>query len=149
MKFRRNLKEEKLFRIVGVAALLLLAYFLISYIASRNNSFRLFSPLLLVPPLDFALVYYFKHSYVEFQKEKILLISTWTPNVEISIVDIETIMIPSEKALKRDNAIIFKRKDIANIISYAPEIEKYIVENIDVPITRYDNCSKAMKNAGK
>lgn len=150
MKFRRNSKEEKLFKIVAVIGLLLLIILFILYLITSNEELLdLIIPLLFISPMYFFITYLIRNSFVEFQNDKITLVNGKFRSIEINISDIESILIPSPAAFKskiKDYPIILKRKENRNIISYSQEIEKYIEENIEVNIVYYDNYSKAIKS---
>ena len=69
-------------------------------------------------------------------------------DITIDISEIETIMIPSATAQQskiQDNPIIFKRREIKNIISYSVEIEEYIKKNLKIDIVYYDKYSRDIK----
>ena len=83
--------------------------------------------LLLVSPLYFYISFLLKNSYVEINKDKIVLINHKSNNIEIIVSEIQSILIPSEKSVKskvKGNPIIIKHKDKQNIISYSVEIEE-------------------------
>ncbi len=149
MKFRRNIKEEKLFSWVAIGGIVLIVMLLIVYFITRNaDLFDLFIPALLVPPLFFFISYMLKKSFVEFKENQIIFVNGNGRNFKINISDIEAILIPSPKALKnkfKDNPIVIVRQEIKNIISYSMEIEKYIKENIKVDIVYYDDYRQAIK----
>ena len=150
MKFRRNIKEQRLFNIVAIVSLVALIVLSICYIFTFDKDILRFIVLLfLVVGLYFFLANNLKKCYVELLEDKIIFInSNSNLNFEINIEDIIVVMIPSEVALKnkfKENAIIIKRADMHNIISYSLEIEKYIKDNLNVNIEYYDNYSKALK----
>ena len=149
MKFRRNVKEEKLFRGVAIGGLVLLAIlFIIFVITSDNALLHLIVPTLLIPPLFFFISISTKKQFVEFKENKIILINGNGRDITIDTSEIETIMIPSAIALKskiQDNPIILKRREIKNIISYSTEIEEYIKKNLKIDIVYYDKYSRAIK----
>ena len=149
MKFRRNVKEEKLFRWVAIGGLVLLAIlFIIFVITSDNALLALIVPTLLIPPLFFFISISTKKQFVEFKENKIILINGNGRDITIDTSEIETIMIPSAIALKskiQDNPIILKRREIKNIISYSTEIEEYIKKNLKIDIVYYDKYSRAIK----
>lgn len=149
MKFRRNIKEEKLFNKVAIGSLVLFITLLIVYFTTFNSDLlRVIFGLLLVFPLYFVITRSLKRDFVEFQEEKIIIINSNTKNIEINIKEIQSIILPSEKALKRkmsDNPIVIKRLDTNNIISYSKEIENYINEYVNVEISYYDNYVDTFK----
>ena len=149
MKFRRNVKDEKMFRWVAIGGIVLIVMLLIVYFITRNaDLFDLFVPALLVPPLFFFISYILKKSFVEFKENQIIFVNGNGRDFKINISDIEAILIPSSKALKnkfKDNSIVIVRQEIKNIISYSMEIEKYIKENIEVDIVYYDDYRQAIK----
>ena len=146
MKFRRNIKEEKIFRTVAILGALFFVALLIYYLITFNEVLlRFLIPLLFISPLSFFVSNSLKTSYIEFQKDTITFINGNGRNIEISISHVETILIPSLSARKKDNPIIFKGQDINNPVSYSPEIENYIKENIEVTIVYYDNFNQAIK----
>lgn len=149
MKFRRNVKEEKLFRGVAIGGLVLLAILFIIFVITRDNAlFDLIVPTLLIPPLFFFISISTKKQFVEFKENKIILINGNGRDITIDTSEIETIMIPSAIALKskiQDNPIILKRREIKNIISYSTEIEEYIKKNLKIDIVYYDKYSRAIK----
>ena len=149
MKFRRNTKLEKMFRKVAMLSLLFSVAFLIIYFVTQNTDFiRLFAVGIFTSIAVFFLVYTEKRAYIEFQKDKIVFINHIVSNIEISISDIEAIIMPSEKALKsklKDTDILFKQSSGYNPVSYTPDIEKFILEHLDIPIIYYDNYNDAIK----
>ena len=149
MKFRRNTKQEKMFKKVALLSLLFSVAFLIIYFVTQNTAFiRLFATGIFTSIVVFYLVYTEKRAYIEFQKDKIVFINHIASNIEISISDIEAIIMPSEKALKsklKDNDILFKQSSGYNPVSYTPDIEKFILEHLDIPIIYYDNYNDAIK----
>ena len=149
MKFRRNVKEEMLFRGVAIGGLVLLAILFIIFVITRDNALLdLIVPTLLIPPLFFFISISTKKQFVEFKENKIILINGNGRDIILDISEIETIMIPSATARKskiQDNPIIFKRREIKNIISYSVEIEEYIKKNLKIDIVYYDKYSRAIK----
>ena len=149
MKFRRNTKQEKMFKKVALLSLLFSVAFLIVYFVTQNTDFiRLFAAGIFTSIVVFSLVYTEKRAYIEFQKDKIVFINHIASNIEISISDIEAIIMPSEKALKsklKDTDILFKQSSGYNPVSYTPDIEKFILEYLDIPIIYYDNYNDAIK----
>ena len=149
MKFRRNIKEEKLFNKVAIGSLVIFITLLIVYFTTFNSDLlRVIFGLLFVFPLYFVITRSLKRDFVEFQEEKIIIINSNTKNIEINIKEIQSIILPSEKALKRkmsDNPIVIKRLDTNNIISYSKEIENYIKEYVNVEISYYDNYVDTFK----
>ena len=149
MKFRCNIKEEKLFRIVALFSLIAEIVLLTIYFITFNEELVRFILLLLfVFPLYFLLVHLLRKSFVEFQEDKIILINGNGINIVININEIEKILIPSSKALEskmKDNAIIIKRIGANNIISYSSEIENYIKNNYKIDVEYYDNYTQAIK----
>lgn len=149
MKFRRNLKDEKVFKSAAIFFLIIVVLLIFIYIFTQEKVLiRFILGLLLVSPLYFYISFILKNSYVEINKDKIVLINRKSNNIEIIVSEIQGILIPSEKAVKnkaKDNPIIIKHKDKQNIISYAVEIEEYIKNNLNVNIEYYDKYSKAIK----
>ena len=149
MKFRRNIKEEKLFHIVALFSLIAEIVLLTIYFITFNEELvRFILVLLFVFPLYFLLVHLLRKSFVEFQEDKIILINGNGINIVININEIEKILIPSSKALERkmkNNAIIIKRIGVNNIISYNSEIENYIKNNYKIDVEYYDNYTQAIK----
>ena len=149
MKFRRNIKEEKLFNKVALFSLIAEIVLLTIYFITFNEELVRFILLLLfVFPLYFLLVHLLRKSFVEFQEDKIILINGNGINIVININEIEKILIPSSKALEskmKDNAIIIKRIGVNNIISYSSEIENYIKNNYKIDVEYYDNYTQAIK----
>ena len=149
MKFRRNIKEEKLFQKVALFSLIAEIVLLTIYFITFNEELvRFILVLLFVFPLYFLLVHLLRKSFVEFQEDKIILINGNGINIVININEIEKILIPSSKALERkmkNNAIIIKRIGVNNIISYNSEIENYIKNNYKIDVEYYDNYTQAIK----
>ena len=149
MKFRRNVKEEKLFRWVAIGGLVLLAILFVIFVTTRDNTLLdLIVPAILIPPLCFFISISMKKHFVEFKEDKIILINGNGRDITIDLSEIETIMIPSATALQskiQDNPIILKRRVIKNIISYSIEIEEYIKKNLKIDIVYYDKYSRAIK----
>ena len=149
MKFRRNIKEEKLFNKVALFSLIAEIVLLTIYFITFNEELvRFILVLLFVFPLYFLLVHLLRKSFVEFQEDKIILINGNGINIVININEIEKILIPSSKALEskmKDNAIIIKRIGVDNIISYSSEIENYIKNNYKIDVEYYDNYTQAIK----
>ena len=149
MKFRRNVKEEKLFRWVAIGGLVLLAILFVIFVTTRDNALLdLIVPAILIPPLFFFISISMKKQFVEFKEDKIILINGNGRDITIDISEIETIIIPSATALQskiQDNPIILKRRVIKNIISYSIEIEEYIKKNLKIDIVYYDKYSRAIK----
>lgn len=149
MKFRRNLKDEKVFKSAAIFFLIIVVVLTLIYIFTQEKVLiRFILGLLLVSPLYFYTSFILKNSYVEINKDKIVLRNHKSNNIEIIVSEIQSILIPSEKALKskvKDNPIIIKHKDKQNIISYSVEIEEYIKNNLNVNIEYYDKYSKAIK----
>ena len=149
MKFRRNVKEEKLFRGVAIGGLVLLAILFIIFVITRDNALLdLIVLTLLIPPFFFFISISTKKQFVEFKENKIILINGNGRDIILDISEIETIMIPSATALQskiQDNPIILKRREIKNIISYSVEIEEYIKKNLKIDIVYYDKYSRAIK----
>ena len=149
MKFRRNVKEEKLFRWVAIGGLVLLAILFVVFFTTRDNALLdLIVPAILIPPPFFFISVSTKKQFVEFKEDKIILINGNGRDITIDISEIETIMIPSATALQskiQDNPIILKRRVIKNIISYSIEIEEYIKKNLKIDIVYYDKYSRAIK----
>lgn len=149
MKFRTNVKEEKLFRWVAIGGLVLLAILFVIFVTTRDNALLdLIVPALIIPPISFFISISTKKQFVEFKENEIILINGNGRDITIDTSEIETIMIPSAMALKskiQDNPIILKRKEIKNIISYSIEIEEYIKNNLKIDIVYYDKYSRAIK----
>lgn len=149
MKFRRNVKEEKLFHAVALFSLIVTIILTAVYLLNHNENILQFIGLLV---LIFLLYFYIVHSlrknYVEFQDDKIILINGNSRNIVINICEIETILFPSAKALQNklnENAIIIKRAAVKNIINYNPQIERYIKDNYKIDTIYYDNYKKAIQ----
>lgn len=149
MKFRRNVKEEKMFKMLSLISLILFVILLACYlITSHDWLIDLVVPSLFLPPLFFFVANLLKNNFIEFQKDKIIMINGNFRSIDINISDIEEILIPSPTALKskmKDNAIFFKMRDGVFQASYDVETEKYIKENIEVRTEYYDNCSRLFK----
>ena len=149
MKFRRNIKEEKLFHKVALFSLIAEIVLITIYFITFNEELvRFILVLLFVFPLYFLLVHLLRKSFVEFQEDKIILINGNGINIVININEIEKILIPSSKALEskmKDNAIIIKRIGVNNIISYNSKIENYIKNNYKIDVEYYDNYTQAIK----
>ena len=153
MKFRRNVHEKKFFAAVAIIGLIVSVILLIVYfITSDKDLIELFVWSLLIPPLYFYSSFKFKNDFIDFQEDRIVIINGLGGNIEISISNIEAILIPSPTALKnkfKGNNIIFKRQgfeNIKNIVTYTKDIENYIKEHLDVSIVYYDNYSDALKS---
>jgi hypothetical protein len=149
MKFRRNVKEEKLFYKVAIGSLVVFIILLVIYLITFNSDIlRLLGSVLVVVPLYFFGSRSLKRDFVEFQEDKIIIINSNARNIEINISEIETIILPSAKALKskkEDNPIVIKRVNTSNIISYSVEIENYIKENLSNYISYYDDYLDTFK----
>ena len=149
MKFRRNVKEEKLFHRVAIGGLVLLAVLLIVYLTTHDNVLLdLLVPALLIPPISFFISNSMKKDFVEINENEVVLINGNGYNITIDTSDIEAILIPSSKALKnkvKGNAIVVKRSEIKNIFSYSSEIEQYIKETLPIRIVYYDDYSQVIK----
>lgn len=149
MKFRRNTKDEKTFKIAAIFFLVLFIILLVIYLFTNEVlSIQFGSVSVLIIPLYFYISYTLKNSFIEFKSDQIILINHKSNNIVIKLSEINEILIPSQKALKnkfKANNIIIKRKDIHNVISYSKEIEEYIIENLKVNILYYDNYSKVIK----
>ena len=149
MKFRLNIKEEKLFNKVALFSLIAEIVLLTIYFITFNEELvRFILVLLFVFPLYFLLVHFLRKSFVEFQEDKIILINGNGTNIVININEIEKILIPSSKALEskmKNNAIIIKRINVNNVISYNSEIENYIKNNYKIDVEYYDNYTQAIK----
>ena len=149
MKFRRNAKDEKIFKIAAIFFLVLFIIFLLIYLfTNKVLSIQFGSVSVLIIPLYFYISYTLKNSFIEFKSDQIILINHKNNNIVIELSEINEILIPSQKALKnkfKANNIIIKRKDIHNVISYSKEIEEYIIENLKANILYYDNYSKVIK----
>lgn len=77
-----------------------------------------------------------------------MLINSNGMNIIININEVETIIIPSPKALKnkmKGNDIVLKRATMINIISYNLEKENYIKNNHNIDVVYYDNYTQAIK----
>ena len=151
MRFRRNHNEEKLFKRIGQLCLLLPILLGVFFFITRDaDVLGLFLTCILLPPFFYFMGYSMSNNYIEFQHDKVVFINHIAPSVEINISEIELIMVPSPRALNRttkENNIIFKRPATTNITSYTPEIEKYIIEHINVRIIYYDNYKNAINSA--
>ena len=149
MKFRRNVKDEKIFQWVAIGDLVLLAILLVIFVTTRDNALlELIVPAIPIPPLFFFISISMKKQFVEFKEDKIVLINGNGRDITIDTSEIETIMIPSAIALRskiQENPIILKRREIKNIISYSTEIEEYIKKNLKTDIVYYDKYSRAIK----
>ena len=149
MKFRRNTKDEKIFKITAILLLVLFIILLVIYFFTNEILLIRFGfSLALIIPLYFYISYILKNSFVEFKTDQIIIINYKSNNIVIELSEINEILIPSQKALKnkfKANNIIIKRKNINNVISYSKEIEEYIIENIKTNILYYDNYSKVIK----
>jgi hypothetical protein len=149
MKFRRNVKVEKLFYKVAIGSLVVFIILLVIYLITFNSDIlRLLGSVLVVVPLYFFGSRSLKRDFVEFQEDKIIIINSNARNIEINISEIETIILPSAKALKskkEDNPIVIKRVNTSNIISYSVEIENYIKENLSNYISYYDDYLDTFK----
>ena len=149
MKFRRNVKEEKLFYKVAIGSLVVFIILLVIYLITFNSDIlRFLGSVLVVVPLYFFGSRSLKRDIVEFQEDKIIIINSNARNIEINISEIETIILPSAKALKskkEDNPIVIKRVNTSNIISYSVEIENYIKENLSNYISYYDDYLDTFK----
>lgn len=149
MKFRRNVKEEKLFYKVAIGSLVVFIILLVIYLITFNSDIlRFLGSVLVVVPLYFFGSRSLKRDFVEFQEDKIIIINSNARNIEINISEIETIILPSAKALKskkEDNLIVIKRVNTSNIISYSVEIENYIKENLSNYISYYDDYLDTFK----
>lgn len=150
MKFRRNIKEEKLFRTVAllslIAEIILIAVYLTTNYAKLLD---LILTLSAVFPLYLLISNKLKKHFVELKEDKIILINGNENNIVINIDEIQTILIPSATALKnkiKENNIAIKRIDTTNIIPYKPEIENYIKETYKLDIVYYDDYSKAINS---
>ncbi len=147
MKFRRNVKEEKLFRHVAIGGIVLLAVLLIFYLITRVDALLdLMIPALLIPPLFFFASSTAKKQFIEFTENRIVLVNGNGRDITIDISDIEVILMPSSIALKskaKDNSIFFKRRECQNLVSHSIEIEKYIKENLKITIVYYDDYGKS------
>ena len=123
MKFRRNVKVEKLFYKVAIGSLVVFIILLVIYLITFNSDIlRFLGSVLVVVPLYFFGSRSLKRDFVEFQEDKIIIINSNARNIEINISEIETIILPSAKALKskkEDNPIVIKRVNTSNIISYS------------------------------
>ena len=149
MKFRRNVKEEKLFYKVAIGSLVVFIILLVIYLITFNSDIlRFLGSVLVVVPLYFFGSRSLKRDFVEFQEDKIIIINSNARNIEINISEIETLILPSAKALKskkEDNPIVIKRVNTSNIISYSVEIENYIKENLSNYISYYDDYLDTFK----
>ena len=150
MKFRRNIKEEKLFRTVAllslIAEIILIAVYLTTNYAKLLD---LILTLIHVFPLYLLISNKLKKHFVELKEDKIILINGNENNIVINIDEIQMILIPSATALKnkiKENNIAIKRIDTTNIIPYKPEIENYIKETYKLDIVYYDDYSKAINS---
>ena len=143
MKFRRNIKEEKLFRTVALLSLIA-EIILIAVYLTTNYAKLLDLILTLIPvfPLYLLISNKLKKHFVELKEDKIILINGNENNIVINIDEIQMILIPSATALKnkiKENNIAIKRIDTTNIIPYKPEIENYIKETYKLDIVYYDD----------
>ena len=102
MKFRRNVRDEKIFRWVAIGGLVLLVILLVIFAITRDNALLdLIVPAIPIPPLYFFMSISMKKQFVEFKEDKIVLINGNGRDITIDISEIETIMVPSATALKR------------------------------------------------
>lgn len=150
MRFRRNISAHKIFNAAAIIYLIATIVLLIIYFINHEKTLLRFIILLIfIFPLYFYILYITKNQYIEFTKDKIIIINhNNVNNFEFNLFEIIVIKIPSQKALKnkfKENAIIIKRPTMVNVISYTKEIETYIKENLKVNIEYYDNYSKALK----
>lgn len=150
MRFRRNISAHKIFNAAAIIYLIATIVLLIIYFINHEKTLLRFIILLIfIFPLYFYISYIIKNQYIEFTKDKIIIINhNNVNNFEFNLSEVIVIKIPSQKALKnkfKENAIIIKRPTMVNVISYTKEIETYIKENLKVNIEYYDNYSKALK----
>ena len=150
MRFRRNISAQKTFNAVAIISLIATIVLLIIYFINHEKTLLRFIILLFfIFLLYFYISYITKNQYIEFTKDKIIIINhNNVNNFEFNLSEVIVIKIPSQKALKnkfKENAIIIKRPTMVNVISYTKEIETYIKENLKVNIEYYDNYSKALK----
>lgn len=148
MRFRRNIEDEKSCRWIAIFSLIaFIILFVIFLVTFDQDLWGLIIPLLIAVPIFLWISWIMRRHFVEFQKDKLLIIN-YKRSLEIPLSDIEVILIPSPKALKRrlnGNNIIIKRKNQKNLISYSAPIEAYIKENLDVSITFYDLYKQAIE----
>lgn len=149
MKFRRNVKDEKLFKWVAIGGLILIAILLVIFIITKDmDLIDLITSALFIPPLSYLMSCLLKKSFVEFNDNQIILINGYGRDFNINLNDVTIILMPSPEALKRkfrDNPIIVVRQNFKNIITYSKEIENYIKDNLKVNIDYYDDYRKAIK----
>ncbi|MBQ8146260.1 MAG: hypothetical protein IJ039_05700 [Clostridia bacterium] len=149
MRFRRNVKDEKLFRWIAIGGLVLIAILLIVFFITKDvDLIELITYALFIPPIFCLMSCLLKKSFVEFNDNQIILINGHGRDFNINLSDVTIILIPSPEALKRkfrDNPIIIVRQDFKNIITYSKEIENYIKDNLKVDISYYDNYRQAIK----
>ena len=75
MKFRRNIKEEKIFLWVAIGGIGLIIALLVAYFITRDEDlFDLIIPAIPIPPLFFYLSYTLKKSFVEFKDNQIVFV---------------------------------------------------------------------------
>ncbi len=150
MKFRRNIKEEKLFRTVALISLIAEIILIAVYLTTNYTKLLdLIILLIFVFPLYLLISNKLKKNFVELKEDEIILINSNGNNIVINIDEIQTILIPSTTALKnkiKENNIVIKRNSITNIIPYKPEIENYIKETYKLNIVYYDDYSKAINS---
>lgn len=150
MKFRRNVKQEKVFKKTSILLSIFNIAFLIIFFVTQNPAFvRLFAAGIFTSLPIFYLIYSIRRDYIEFKNDKIVLINHIASNIEINISDIETVLIPSQKALMsklKDNEIFLMQTSGYNPISYTPDIEKFILKHLDIQIVYYDNYNEIFNN---
>ena len=116
MKFRRNTKDEKTFKIAAIFFLVLFIILLVIYLFTNEVlSIQFGSVSVLIIPLYFYISYTLKNSFIEFKSDQIILINHKSNNIVIKLSEINEILIPSQKALKnkfKANNIIIKRKNL-------------------------------------
>lgn len=149
MRFRRNVKDEKLFRWIAIGGLVLIAILLVVFFITKDvDLIELITYALFIPPIFYLMSCLLKKSFVEFNDNQIILINGHGRDFNINLSDVTIVLIPSPEALKRkfrDNPIIVVRQDFKNIITYSKEIENYIKDNLKVDISYYDNYRQAIK----
>ena len=102
MKFRRNISAQKTFNAVAIISLIATIVLLIIYFINHEKTLLRFIILLIfIFPLYFYISYITKNQYIEFTKDKIIIINhNNVNNFEFNLSEVIVIKIPSQKALK-------------------------------------------------
>ena len=78
MRFRRNVKEEKLFYKVAIGSLVVFIILLVIYLITFDSDIlRLLGSVLVVVPLYFFGSRSLKRDFIEFQEDKIIIINLY------------------------------------------------------------------------